>query len=86
MRAPGLLSVGIGLSPSSMLGGSISLPPIRCRAGALYQKTEAGWLNHKVRQELYRIRVAEKVTHHGDPATMVGLGHRRRRGRFGGSR
>ena len=35
-------------------------------AGALYQKTEAGRLNHKVRQERYRDRLTEKVTHHGD--------------------
>jgi hypothetical protein len=42
------------------------------RAGAVYQKTEAGRLNHKVRQEQYRIRLAEKVTHHGDLATMFG--------------
>ena len=37
-------------------------------AGALYQKTEAGRLNHKMRQEQYRARLAavEKVTHHGD--------------------
>jgi hypothetical protein len=35
-------------------------------AGALYQKTEAGRLNHKVRQERYRGRLTEKVTHHGD--------------------
>jgi hypothetical protein len=35
-------------------------------AGTLYQKTEAGRLNHKVRQEGYRARQAEKVTHQGD--------------------
>jgi hypothetical protein len=35
-------------------------------AGAVYQKTEAGRVNHKVRQECYRARQAEKVTHHGD--------------------
>ena len=37
-------------------------------AGALYQKTEAGRLNHKMRQEQYRAKLAavEKVTHHGD--------------------
>jgi hypothetical protein len=42
------------------------------RAGALYQKTEAGRLNHKVRQEQYRLRLAEKVTDHGDLATACG--------------
>jgi hypothetical protein len=42
------------------------------RAGALYQKTEAGRLNHKVRQEQYRARLAENVTHHGDLATAFG--------------
>jgi len=31
-------------------------------AGALYQKTEAGRLNHKARQEHYRGRQAEKAT------------------------
>ena len=36
------------------------------RAGAEYQGTEAGRLNHKVRQERYRARLAEKVTQHGD--------------------
>ena len=35
-------------------------------AGAVYQKTEAGRVNHKVRQECYRARQAEKETHHGD--------------------
>ena len=37
-----------------------------CRSEARYQKTEAGRLNHKVRQECYRARLAEKVTDHGD--------------------
>ena len=44
----------------------------RRQAGALYQKTEAGRLNHKVRQEQYRNRLAEKVTHHGDLGTALG--------------
>ena len=38
----------------------------RRAAGAVYQRTEAGRLNHKVRQECYRARQPEKVTHHGD--------------------
>ena len=41
-------------------------------AGAVYQKTKAGKLNHKVRQEQYRARLAEKVTHHGDLGTVLG--------------
>jgi hypothetical protein len=120
---PDLLSDRIGLSPGSMLMGSLSLLPIGCKAlswalrgerprlpdiqlralpnggrdlpelrprqpvlqavssggaggkaasrGGGDQQTEAGRLNHKVRQEQYRIRLAEKVTHHGDLATMV---------------
>jgi hypothetical protein len=35
-------------------------------AGKRYQKTKAGRLNHKVRQEQYRARLQEKVTHQGD--------------------
>jgi len=35
-------------------------------AGARYQKTENGRLNHKVRHEQYKTRLKEKVTHHGD--------------------
>ena len=37
-------------------------------ASKRYQKTETGRLNHKVRQEQYRGRLQEKVTHQGDSA------------------
>lgn len=36
------------------------------KSDARYQKTESGRLNHKVRQDCYRARLAEKVTDHGD--------------------
>lgn len=39
-------------------------------AGKRYQKTENGRLNHKVRQENYREKLRQKVTHHGDLETV----------------
>jgi hypothetical protein len=40
-------------------------------ANKRYQKTKAGRLNHKVRQEQYRARLQEKVTHQGDSGSAV---------------
>jgi len=42
-----------------------------CKSDARYQKTETGRLNHKVRQDCYRARLAEKVTDHGDLGAVL---------------
>ena len=38
------------------------------KAGARYQRTEAGRLNHSLRQQRYLDRVEEKMTHRGPPS------------------